>query len=162
MKIKYIREEQEITQSEVAKKLGVSRSSYGMWEQEHDFIPINRLNKFCNIFNVSIDYVLGFTTIKNYNVIRNELDKNIIKERLKNIRKENKITQEYLSENTKLTRSLISKYETGRNLIITASLINYCTFFNISADYLLGRIDEPITLNFKKKKFKRTPLKLEK
>ena len=61
MKLKEIREDKNYTQVEVAKMLKVSRSVYGMWEQENDIIPIKRLIDFCNLFNVSVDYVLDLT-----------------------------------------------------------------------------------------------------
>ena len=86
MNLKYIREENELTQKQMAELLHVSRSVYGMWEQEHDFIPIKRLNDLCNIFDVSMDYVLNLNSKRKYNYKRNHLDKNIIRLRLKDLR----------------------------------------------------------------------------
>ena len=146
MNLKYIREENELTQKQMAELLHVSRSVYGMWEQEHDFIPIKRLNDLCNIFDVSMDYVLNLNSKIKYNYKRKHLDKNIIKLRLKDLRKEAKLTQEELAHKLNITRSLISKYETGVNLILTSFLIEYARFFNISSDYIMGRIDEKIEL----------------
>ena len=74
------------------------------------------------------------------------MDKNIIRLRLKDLRKEAKLTQEELAHKLNITRSLISKYETGVNLILTSFLIEYARFFNISSDYIMGRIDEKIEL----------------
>ena len=39
------------------------------------------------------------------------------------------------------------KYEKGVALISTTFLIEYAKFYHISCDYLLGRIDEKITIN---------------
>ena len=47
LNIKFMREEEGIPQKEIAKKLGVSRSTYSLWELELDPIPIKRLNDFC-------------------------------------------------------------------------------------------------------------------
>lgn len=151
MNLKYIREEKELSQLELSKILNVSRSVYAMWETEHDFIPIRRLNDFCTFFNVSFDYALGLTDIKNYPNIKNTIDKNIIKERLKILRRKNNLTQEKLSKKLNITRSLISKYENGTNLILTSFLIEYAKFFSISTDYLVGHIDEEIKLKIKAK-----------
>lgn len=143
MRLKYIREEKELKQEEVAKLLGVSRGTYSMWEIEQDIIPIKRLNDFCNIFDVSIDYVLGGTSKKKYNNSNSDINTNKLKERLKTLRKSASLTQQELSDILKITRSLISKYELNINLILTNNLIAYCNYFHISSDYLLGRINKP-------------------
>lgn len=149
MRLKEIREEKEITQKEMAKLLNVSRSVYGMWEQEHDFIPLKRLNDFCNIFDVSLDYVLELNNNLKYPNLRNNIDKNIIKLRVKDLRKEAHLTQQELAIKLNITRSLISKYENGINLILTSFLIEYAKFFNISADYIVGRIDKKVNIKEK-------------
>ena len=115
MNLRAIREEQQLSQMEVAHILKVSRSVYGMWEAEHDLIPLKRLNDFCYYFEVSLDYALGLTEIKSYPQMKHIINKDKIKERLKNLRKENNLTQDKLSQKIKITRSLISKYENGTN-----------------------------------------------
>lgn len=141
MRLKEIREENSLKQFEVARKLNVSRSVYGMWEVEQDIIPIRRLNDFCNEFNVSFDYVLELTDIKNYPDSTKEIDINKLKVRLTTLRKNAKMTQDKLSNKLEITRSLISKYEHNTNLILTTYLLSYSKYFNISSDYLVGRID---------------------
>lgn len=141
MRLKEIREENKLKQIEVANILKCSRSVYGMWEVEQDVIPIRRLNDFCNEFNVSFDYVLELTNIKNYPDSNKEIDLDKLKVRLTTLRKNSKLTQDKLSEKLEITRSLISKYEHSTNLILTTYLYNYSKYFNISSDYLVGRID---------------------
>ncbi len=149
MKLKEIREEKEITQFKLAKMLNVSRSVYGMWEQEHDIIPLKRLIDFCRIFDVSVDYVLDLTNKTKYLNMKKDINKDKLKERLKQLRIENNMTQLELANKLNITRSLISKYEHGTNLILTSFLLEYATYFNISCDYLLGRIDEKIKVKKK-------------
>ena len=141
MRLKEIREANSLKQIEVASKMKVSRSVYGMWEVEQDIIPIRRLNDFCNEFNVSFDYVLELTDIKNYPDSSKEIDINKLQVRLTTLRKSAKLTQDKLSEKLEITRSLISKYEHNTNLILTSYLLSYSKYFNISSDYLVGRID---------------------
>ena len=141
MRLKEIREANSLKQIEVASKMKVSRSVYGMWEVEQDIIPIRRLNDFCNYFNVSFDYVLELTDIRYYPNNKSNFDRLLIKERLKALRLSYKFTQEKLSKKLNITRSLISKYEHNTNLILTSYLLSYSKYFNISSDYLVGRID---------------------
>lgn len=146
MRLKTIREENNLKQLDVANKLKVSRSVYGMWEVEQDIIPIKRLNDFCNEFNVSFDYVLELTNIKNYPNSKKEIDIDKMQVRLTTLRKNANMTQDKLSQKLNITRSLISKYEHNINLILTSNLLEYSKYFAISSDYLVGKIDEEIKL----------------
>ena len=62
---------------------------------------------------------------------------------MKSFRKEYKLTQLELANFIKTDKSTISKYETGKNIIATPFLYQICKTYNISADYLLGKIDSP-------------------
>ena len=124
----------------------MARATYSQWETERDLIPIKRLIDFCNLFDVSIDYCLGFTDLPNYPNNHKKIDINKSKERLKKVRKNHKHTQSYIANKFSLDRSLISKYEKGANIISTTFLNEYIKLYKISGDYLLGKIDKEITI----------------
>ena len=109
-------------------------------------MPIKHLIKVANYFNISLDYIFGFTKERNYNSIRLDVDNKDAGNRLKEFRKEKKLTQNDLKNILNTTQSVISDYERGRMLINTLYLYDICKKYNISADYLMGRIDEPISL----------------
>lgn len=146
MRLREIREKSGYTQNSISTLLGVSRGSYSVWEIEIDYIPIRRLNDFCNLCNVSIDYALGFSDRYQYNNVHKKINIKKSSERLKEIRKENGRTQEYIGKKLSLDRSLLSKYEKGHTLISTTFLIEYIKLFHISGDYILGKIDEKIKI----------------
>ncbi len=146
MNLKDIREEYGLNQSEVASILGVTRSTYSVWEIESNFIPLSRLITFCNYFNCSLDYALGLASTKSYPNMKKDIDYNIHRLRLKNARKEYHYTQEYLASRMNTNNGVISRYEHGINTILTSFLIEYAKIFNISTDYLMGRIDEKINI----------------
>ncbi len=139
--LKVIRIEKNLKQEDVAKILDVARSGYAMWESGYNIIPIKQLIILADYFKVSIDFILGLTN-KN-TTIKNTIDKEKIKKRLKEFRKNNNLNQEELATTLYTTKSVISGYETGRYLIATPFLYTICKNYNISADYLLGRIDKP-------------------
>ena len=64
--------------------------------------------------------------------------------RLKELRSEKKITQEQLASIIGVERSSIGKYE-GKTAVIPSAdvLKKLADFFNVSVDYLLGRVEEP-------------------
>ena len=142
-KVKDLRESKNLKLRDIDKLLNFELDSFGQFESEKTLLPIKHLNRLANYFNVSIDYLFSFTDIKNYPLLINEIDTIKSGLRLKEFRKENKITQMKLSEILNTDNSTISKYEKGINVIATPFLYDICKKYNISADYLLGRIDEP-------------------
>ncbi len=144
-KMKELREYEGLSQREVAEAIGISRSAYNQFEKQYDIIPIKRLNQIANFFDVSIDYLFGLTKTRNYLNSNKNIDINISSKRLKNLRKENNLTQEKLKDYLNASVSVIVHHENKRTIIGTPFLYTICKKFKISADYLLGRIDEKIT-----------------
>ena len=58
-KIKYLREEKKITQAELAKILGITRSSVNAWEMGISVPSTQYIVELANIFQVSTDFLLG-------------------------------------------------------------------------------------------------------
>lgn len=144
--IKFMREEEGIPQKEIAKKLGVSRSTYSLWELEINIIPLPRLVELCKIYSCSIDYILGLNKLKKYPHMKKDIDYNLCPKRLKEIRKEHEYTQARIAQKLNTDNGVISRYESGKTLILTSFLIEYSKIFNISSDYLLGKINEKIKI----------------
>ena len=141
-RLREIRENNEISQRQLVKKLNISKSTYSRWETEEQIIPLTRLNDFCNIFNVSMDYVMKLSKTNKMTTNINKLDKKIIGSKVKKIRKENNLTQEDLALFLNTTHSTISAYESGKTLILTAFAIELCKKCNYSLDWLCDKIKE--------------------
>ena len=58
-KLKAMRTDLDLKQSDVAKKLGISQSVYGNYEQDKRRPDFETLVKLCVFFHVSADYLLG-------------------------------------------------------------------------------------------------------
>lgn len=141
--LKELRNNKNLTQEELAKKLEINRVQYNQYENDYNTIPIKHLITCANYFQVSIDYILGLNNAMKYHNQKNEINTLIAGNRLKEFRKKNKITQEKLAKELNTNQSVIANYEKGRNFIATPFLYTICQKYNISADYLLGKIDEP-------------------
>ena len=61
-KIKFLREQIGLTQSDLAKKLGITRSSVNAWEMGISVPSTQYVVELANIFRVSTDYLLGMKT----------------------------------------------------------------------------------------------------
>lgn len=136
-----LRENNNLYQKDVAEILGIRQQTYSLWENGTKIIPLKHLNKLCNYYNISMDYILGLSSDNSSSNIkkRKELDKNIIGKRIRLIRDKNSLTLRDLAEILNTTSSTISAYETGKNLILTAFAYEICKRYNISMDWLCGR-----------------------
>ncbi len=142
-KLKRLREEKELSQLQIAKIIDIDNSVYAKYEKEYEIIPIKHLNAFANFYQVSIDYLFEFSEVIQYNNANMEIDSIKSGTRLKEFRKENKLTQAKLAETLNTVQPVIANYEKGKNLIATPFLYTICKKYQISADYLLGKINEP-------------------
>ncbi len=138
-RIRELREEKELTQKQISKLLGVDISTYSAWERGRDLFPLKRLLILANIFEVSIDYITGQTDQKKYDDLKEEMDLNLLKERLRLVRIENEYTQEILAKSLHTTHSALSAYENGHQIMPLITLYQFSSLVNISMDYLLGR-----------------------
>lgn len=58
-RIKHLREQNSMTQAELAKKLGITRSSVNAWEMGISIPSTQYIVELAHIFNISTDYLLG-------------------------------------------------------------------------------------------------------
>lgn len=63
--------------------------------------------------------------------------------RIKEIREDRDIKQKEIAEILQTDQSYYSKYERGLHPMTAEQIIILCKYYNLSADYLLGLIDEP-------------------
>jgi transcriptional regulator with XRE-family HTH domain len=67
----------------------------------------------------------------------------IIAKRLLGLRENLKLTQQKLSKLLGISQTAINRYEHGEAAINANALLKYANFFDVSADYILGRCDDP-------------------
>ncbi len=60
-RIRDLREDKDLTQTELAKVLGMSQTGYSKYETGENDIPTAVLIKLSHFYDVSIDYLLGET-----------------------------------------------------------------------------------------------------
>ncbi|MDD6704531.1 MAG: helix-turn-helix transcriptional regulator [Clostridiaceae bacterium] len=77
-RIRDLREDRDLTQTQIAKILGMSQTGYSKYETGENDLPTSILIKLSDYYGVSIDYILGMTdepkrypAIKDFNDIIN-------------------------------------------------------------------------------------------
>ena len=72
----------------------------------------------------------------------------VFHERIKNLRKNSKLTQEQLAKYLEVDQSLITKLEKGTRSLNADLIDKICNLFGCTEEYLSGESDEYIPLNF--------------
>ena len=63
-RIRDLREDKDLNQTQVAKMLGMSQTGYSKYETGENDVPTAVLIKLANFYNTSIDYILGQTSVR--------------------------------------------------------------------------------------------------
>lgn len=138
-KIKYLRDELEITQEEISNVLGCTRTAYSLWEINKNTIPLYYLNKISNVYNINIDYLVDLSNKKYVNFKKVEIDKVKLGKKLREARKSINYTQEKLASKLNTTHSVISSYESGKSTVSTLFIIEIAKLTNKSLNWLLDK-----------------------
>lgn len=65
MRLKDLREDMDLTQSELASYLHIKQNTYSQYENGQRQIPIELLILLAKYYKTSVDYLLGLTDVKN-------------------------------------------------------------------------------------------------
>lgn len=59
LRIRELREEKKLSQTEMSKRMGVSQQTYSRYETHRSEIPLEKVVWLADFFDVTIDYLLG-------------------------------------------------------------------------------------------------------
>lgn len=140
-----LRKSKDLTQTELAEKIGLSRSALSLYELEKREPDIDTVKKIATYFGVSIDYLLGNIDHPTPNAEKEHsffffFFNPTQVERLKCLIKNNGISIKSLASRIGVSDDEISKLLNGEegNLEI---ILKIAKFFDVSMDYLLCRTD---------------------
>lgn len=60
-RLRHLRKAHKYTMEDIGRKLGIAKSSYGGYEAESKKPPLDKLTQLAEIYDVSVDYILGLT-----------------------------------------------------------------------------------------------------
>ena len=73
-----------------------------------------------------------------------EVGMNYIK-RIRDLREDHDLTQQEVADVLGTSQTMYARYERGANELPIHHLLTLCLYYNVSADYILGRTDNPYT-----------------
>ena len=127
-KIRDLREDHDLKQCEIAKVLGVKRTTYAMWELGDVNFPIEKLVKLASYFHTNVEYMLDLTLDKREVIYSKDITVEFIGRQLKRYRLKLGKTQREFAKVLNIRQSSYSYYEDD---------YNYYLFLETDAD---GRI----------------------
>lgn len=134
-KIKEARKAAGLSQKYVALALGVAGPSVSNWESGKTQPTPDNLKALANLFNVSVDYLLGL----------NDASPTMIT-RLRDLRESHGVRQSEVAEAINCSQAVYSRYENGERTPSPDTIKALANFFGVTVDYLLG-VDNPISAN---------------
>jgi len=144
-----LRKEKGLNQTEIAKELHISQQTYSQWESDKRNPSQKTLEKLANFFNVSVSYLLGETSIRNFTELTTSKEQShapsgqTIGERLKSARKEAGLLQEEVAEHFNITQQAYQVWESGKRNPKKETLQKLADYFNVSYAYLAG-VESPL------------------
>lgn len=148
-----LRLENGLRQKDVAEKIGVCTASYGFYENWINKPDPETLVKLANLYNVSVDYLLGLTDdfgtrsaapmSDTYSTEEQQVsvDTNFSL-KLKELRQEKELTQIDIAKGINTSQRNISRWENGENEPTSSFVVKLAEYFNVTTDYLLGLEDD--------------------
>lgn len=148
-RLKELRKEKGLNQIEIANYFGTSQPAYQAWESGRRTPAQKSLEKLAKFFNVSVSYLLGETSIRNFSELTTPNEQShapsepTIGERLKSARKEAGLLQEEVAEHFNITQQAYQVWESGRRNPKKETLQKLADYFNVSYAYLAG-VESPL------------------
>ena len=136
--LKRLRNEQELTQKEVAKTLNCNRNTYNNWEQGVVMIPLDIADILSCYYKVSLSCIYGiendFSTKENIKSINYKT----LLDNLMKLKKQNKHTYKIIAKALNCTESTAQRYFTGVIVPPSDRLVLLTKLYNVDLDSLCG------------------------
>lgn len=136
-----LRKKRGLTQAELAKSIGISRSALSLYEIEKREPDIDTLGKLSALFKVPVGYILGkeqeITDYTNYTMDTPEFALDF-KMRIRELLAEQKISEEEFAERAGFNYEEKDSYLYGNQIPSIEDLIKIAGALNVSTDYLLN------------------------
>jgi len=144
-----IRQDEDISQEQMASILGVKRDALAKWETCVTLPSLKHVYNFAKHFNFTIDYILGINHDRT-RVEYAEYNEKLIANNLRNLRLNANLTLMKLSEKLGVSYNAIVRYEHNRCNPSINVIYRYTQIFNISFHKLCSTKIEKSESNLKK------------
>lgn len=137
--LKLLRNEKELTQDDIAKYLGVSRTTYNNWEQGTVLLPLDIADKLSAYYKVRLSCILGIDNNIEYKDKINKMNYDVLLKNINELKINNKNTYEEIGTYLKCTRASCQRYFNGIIKIPIDRLILLSELYDTDLDKMCGK-----------------------
>lgn len=131
LRIRDLREDADLTQTQVAQTLLCDQSLYSKYERGERALPLDLAMKLAELYGVSMDYLVG----------REEKQPVERYRRIRDLREDADLTQAQVGAAIHVPQRTYAYYESGQRMIPPRVLCALADLYHVSVDYLLERTD---------------------
>lgn len=135
-KLKALRKQHGLTQTQFAKEFNVANGTIAMWESGKRKPDLDTLRRIADFFGVTADYLLGADTECGSKPASKPVGD--YAPRLRELREKRGLTLDQVADALGLRNQYISNYELGKRRPDYDTLSKLADFYHVSIDYLLG------------------------
>ena len=143
--LKILRQEYNLSQQELADKIGISKSSINMYERGEREPGIETVKRIADFFNVDVDYLFGVSDIKKrreFKVIRTNKS---IAHNIRHHREQADLSQKELADLLGVTEAEVADLESGKSTLKKDLLYKICDVLHLIPSNIIPRDDEEFT-----------------
>jgi len=137
--LKNIRNDNDLTQKDVADKLGVNQFTYKNWENGIVMIPLKYIDQLSVIYNARLSYLLGLEKSYKTDYTVKEIDYNFLLNHLLKLKSEYKHSYSQIAQFLNCNKSTCCRYFEGKIPIPIDRLILLSELYKIDLDKLCGK-----------------------
>lgn len=137
--LKLLRNEKELTQDDISKYLGVSRTTYNNWEQGTVLLPLDIADKLSVCYKVRLSCILGIDNNIEYKDKINKMNYDVLLKNINELKINNKNTYEEIGTYLKCTRASCQRYFKGIIKIPIDRLILLSELYDTDLDKMCGK-----------------------
>ena len=124
---------------DIATYLEIGDTTYNYYEKGERLIGLENINKLANLYNVSLDYILGLTSNPKVNKNQNNINYQYLQFSIRFLRKKERTTQLDIANQFGCSHWTIWHYEKNVKNITIPYLIFISNKYHISIDYICGK-----------------------
>lgn len=143
--LKTLRQEYNLSQQELADKIGISKSSINMYERGEREPGIETVKRIADFFNVDVDYLFGVSDVKKrreFKVIR--INKSIA-HNIQHHREQANLSQKELADLLGIDEAVVADLESGKSTLKKDMLYKICDVLHLIPSNIIPRDDEEFT-----------------
>ena len=143
--LKTLRQEYNLSQQELADKIGISKSSINMYERGEREPGIETVKRIADFFNVDVDYLFGVSDIKKRREFKVTRTNKSIAHNIRHHREQANLSKKEFADLLGVDETTITDLESGSAALKKDMLYKICDVLHLIPSNIRPRDDEEFT-----------------